>query len=151
RGLEWLLECPGEGLGDVCEVEIHVVALCGEIDPIEVADPLRLNQRGNGAPGNAHCAPLDLSPIGVRTRVPDDVEGPSALHARCTYLERRWIDENLSARAAVHVHLLVDLAVRIHLDHDGRKGAGDRRRGQQDVMDQVQGSRVPAFCDGPYV
>src|SRR5262249_54963248 len=82
RALEWLLECPGEGSGDVCEVEIHAVAPCGEIDPIEVADALRLNQRGNGPPGNAQCPPLDLRPIRVKARVADDVEVPIAFDSR---------------------------------------------------------------------
>jgi hypothetical protein len=43
-GLERLLELSGEGSGDVGKIEIHAVALRGQVDPIQVAHTVGLTR-----------------------------------------------------------------------------------------------------------
>ena len=47
------------------EVEIHAVTLGSNVDPVEAADALAVNQRGNRPPCDTHRAPLDLRPIRI--------------------------------------------------------------------------------------
>jgi hypothetical protein len=79
--VERLRELRGEGRRNVSEVEVDSVARGGEVDPIEIADALRLDQRGDGAADDAEGVPLDLGPVRVEPRVAEDVEVPLALDA----------------------------------------------------------------------
>src|SRR5258706_1004197 len=128
---ERLLERRREGLWNVGQIEIDAVALGGEIDPVEVAHPLRLDERRHRALEDAERGALDRRPIRVETRVADDVDAALPVALLCGKLlrgsgQRRRIDENLGAGAPVDVHLLVLLAVDLDIDHDRRERAGDR-------------------------
>src|SRR3546814_14242349 len=59
---------------DEGEVVVDAVALGREIDPIEVADALGVNQRRDRPPGDAEGPPLDIRPIRVQARVAADVD-----------------------------------------------------------------------------
>src|SRR5262249_55634410 len=62
-----------------------------------------------------------------------------------------WVEKDLSAGSSIHVHLLVGLAVHLHADHRGRKRAGDGRRGQQNVAEQLESFRAAVGGDGAHV
>src|SRR3546814_12323095 len=65
-----LVEVFGVEVGaDKGEVVIDAVAPGREIDPIEVADTLRVNQRRDRPPGYAEGPPLDIRPVRVQARV----------------------------------------------------------------------------------
>src|SRR3546814_14099561 len=58
---------------DEGEVVVDAVALGREIEPIEIADALGVNQRRDRPPGDAAGPPIDIRPIRIQERDADDV------------------------------------------------------------------------------
>src|SRR5512145_2069542 len=137
---------PDEG-----KVVLDPVLLRHQIDAVEVADPLRVDQRGDRPPDDAERVAFHAGPVGIEPRVAYDVGMSLALNARraahVLNVERRRVEEYLSHRPAIDMHLLVLLAVDLHVDHDRRKGAGDGRRRDQDLAEQFGRLGMPANCD----
>ena len=61
-GIEWLGMGVRELRSDVGQVEIDSIALRRLIDPMQIADPLRLDQRTNGAPADLQSSTCRVGP-----------------------------------------------------------------------------------------
>ena len=68
--------------GNERQVEFHAVALRSGIDAVQVAETLGVDQRRNGAPGNAHRAALDFRPVRIQPSIAYDVERALAAEPR---------------------------------------------------------------------
>ena len=117
---------------------------------------MRLDQRRYGSAGNTERLSLNLGPVRVKAGVTDDVEcalaGEPEIPVALTDVERRRIYEDLSARPSIHVHLLIWLARHLDIDQHRREGAGDRRRGDKNIVNHLQCLWVAAggdFADVP--
>src|SRR5215813_2712391 len=80
-GIELFLVLELEVATDVGQVEIEAVALRGQVDPVEITEALRVDERLDGASRNADSLPLDYRRGGGRNRgVPNDVDATRATH-----------------------------------------------------------------------
>lgn len=53
-------------------------------------------------------------------------------------LQRRGVNEHLGARSTVHMHFLIATPIDLDVDHLGREGAGNRRRGDENLPDEMK-------------
>lgn len=68
--------------GHAGKIKIDAVSLGDTVDPVKVADPLRLNQRRCRAPGNAQRLPVHVSPLRVEPGVTDNVKDALAIDSK---------------------------------------------------------------------
>lgn len=59
---------------DLRQVEIEPIVLGRHVDAVEIAEPLRVDERRDGAAGDADRPSLDARPRGAEGGVPDDVD-----------------------------------------------------------------------------
>jgi hypothetical protein len=106
-------------------------------------------------PGDGQRPALDLGPLRIQPAVADDVERSPAvgivLDGERLEIQADGIDEDLGHGAAVDVHLLKPTAARVDVDHDRRKRARNRRRGDHQRVEQIHGLRLVAGGDPRHV
>ncbi|MNL12748.1 hypothetical protein D3C87_1336230 [compost metagenome] len=137
------------------KIEVHTVALGGGVDPVEVADALAVDQRGDRAPSDAHRAALDLRPVRIESRVAYHVEFTLAGDSRfCSFLvdtDPGRVSEYLRHDAAVDVHFLIGFTVDFHIDHHRRKSSWNRGGSDHDFHEKVQCLRTTIGRDFSHV
>src|SRR6185369_13341476 len=131
-----------EALRDAGQLEVDAVTLGNRVEAVEIAPTLRLDQRGDGAPGDRHRTAVYLSPIWSVGTIANDVQPALALDplGECPRedRERRRVEEHLRDRPPVHVHLLVRLSVNLNIEQRRRQDTRYRCRRDEHVAEQLQ-------------
>jgi len=107
-----------EVAGYVCQVEIYLVPLCRHIDPKDVANPLRVDHRGDRAIGMAQHIPFRFSLLRIDTGVHQHIEDPFSdaafFFGKLIQFDAGRIDEDLRHCAAVDMHFRIHFSVDLH-------------------------------------
>ena len=136
---------------DSRQVEVQLVGLRNQVDAVEVAKALGVNQRADSAASNGDELRLHGLPFRAELRVAHEIEpalaGPNHFHQAAQ--EHR--PEDLGHHPAVGVHLIEVFSAGFHIEID--RGKSDWYRGgcEQHLAEQVERVRVPAGRDGPHV